>query len=167
MESRTPAERALYALDLLGDPPLARSELADLLGLARTWLAEFTRALLALEGEMGLAAVDADAGTLRKLAGVRAEVPVVTEMCVECDRIAGRRLDLSGAGRDTAVWSLCDTHARLEAETIRRSRSRSRSQLGRTLAEAEPASAPQLPLPLRPALKKVRHASADRLRRAH
>ena len=42
MQSRTLADRALYALDLLGTPPLAQPEFAELLGLARNWLAEFT-----------------------------------------------------------------------------------------------------------------------------
>jgi hypothetical protein len=160
MLRRPAGERALYALDLLADPPLSRADLADLLGMARSYLAELTRGLLASGADLGSAALTIDAGTLRSLAAVSPDVPVVTEMCVECDRVAARRLDLSARSGDAAVWSLCEAHARLEAESIRRSQRR----LAREASVESSAQTPQLQLPLRPAMKKVRRASAAALK---
>ena len=156
MLRRPAGERALYALDLLADPPVSRADLAELLGVARSWLTDFTRGLLASGAEFGSAAATLDAGTLRSLAAVPSDVAVVTEMCVECDRVAARRLEFWAGSGHAAVWSLCESHARLEAERIRRSQRRVARQESAPLPDATS----QLQLPLRPTMKKVRYATA-------
>jgi hypothetical protein len=87
-------------------------------------------------------------------------------LCEECGDDGLRTLDPAyrgGPRRIAGVCDLCprcvvcDTHARLEAEAIRRRQRRA----ARVPGGVESAGAPQLRLPLRPGLKKVRLPSAD------
>ena len=78
MQSRSAAERALYALDVLGAPPLAQPGLAELLAVARHWLEEFTRALVSGEIRSSISSTSSRSARNRFSARLRSRVHFTT-----------------------------------------------------------------------------------------